>query len=98
MKYGKRDVTHKNVVLAARNVGASVLDLGDVAGGVPDILVGYRGRMFLVEIKTGNAKPRANQVAWHEAWRGGSVLVWRSADDVVSFIAQFNEQETAADR
>jgi hypothetical protein len=76
----RRDRNHAEIVAALRGAGCSVQDLAAVGGGVPDILVGRKGRNFLLEIKDGSLPPsdrRLNdsQVAWHRAWRGQTEVV-----------------------
>jgi len=41
-----------------------------VGFGCPDILVGFRGRNYLFEIKIPGAKRTPSQVKWHNEWRG----------------------------
>jgi hypothetical protein len=46
--------------------------LGD---GAPDLLVGWRGRNFLFEVKDRMKKPsernlNEDEVRWHQLWRG----------------------------
>jgi hypothetical protein len=80
----KRDTVERGLVEFARAMGASWLGIDARRAGEPDGLVGYRGRNVLVEIKSGRAKPRAEQEAWHLAWRGARVEVWRTREDVAA--------------
>src|SRR5574341_1685509 len=71
----KVDGNHVAVVDALRAIGCSVQSLAAIGNGCPDILVGYRGRNLLLEIKDGSLSPsrRAltpDQCRWHEHWRG----------------------------
>ena len=75
MRAAKVDANQSAIIAALRNIGCSVQPLHTVGGGVPDLLVGHRGRNYLIEIKDGAKSPSArrltpDQVAWHEAWRG----------------------------
>lgn len=80
-KYAARvDDNQPEIMEALRKVGASVQPLSTVGFGVPDILVGYQGRNFLLEIKDGRKVPSAQkltpmQIRWHEEWRGNSAVV-----------------------
>lgn len=90
MRYkARKDTVHAEIVTALRAVGASVQDLSAVGGGVPDILVGYRGINYLMEIKTPKhgtkAGTKARQQEWHESWRG-SVYYVRSIDEAYRII------------
>ena len=49
--------------------------------GRPDLLVGFRGRTYLLEVKSAGRKLRASQVDWHRRWRGAPVVtVWTATD------------------
>lgn len=69
------DANQKLIVEALRKCGATVQSLAMVGKGVPDLLVGYRGKNYLMEIKDG-AKPPSRQrltqdeIDWHANWRG----------------------------
>ena len=88
----RRDQNHKDVVDALRGLGASVVDLAAVGGGVPDVLVGYRGRTWLAEVKnpahrrkSGSTNPTtgAKQAAFRDAWRGAPVLIVETVDEAL---------------
>ncbi len=78
---GKRDRNHAEVRQALRDVGCSVLDLGNVGEGVPDLLVATpRGRTLLVEIKDGEKPPSAQRLTkkqrkFFASWRGELAVV-----------------------
>ena len=81
----KRDGNHGEIVDALRKAGATVLDLAAVGGGAPDLLVGYRGMNYLIEIKDpsqpkASIKLRENQVGFHEDWKGLKPAVAMTAD------------------
>jgi hypothetical protein len=52
MRARRTDSNHNDMLRLAREVGAEVLDLHALPGAL-DALVGYRGRLYLVEIKDG---------------------------------------------
>ena len=88
----KIDDNQNEIVKALRQSGASVQTLAAVGQGVPDILVGYRGRNLCVEIKDGGKCPSkrkltADQVKWHSEWKG-QVCVVESVDEAVALIKQ----------
>ena len=67
-----------------RDCGCSVLDLAQIGGGVPDLLVGYRGLNYLIELKSidekgkmsdGAQRSAVRQLAWATMWRGTPVKV-----------------------
>jgi hypothetical protein len=87
----KIDANQQAVVDALRQVGATVHSLAAVGGGCPDLLVGFRGRTFLMEVKDGNKPPSERrltpfQVLWHEQWTGGSLTVVNSPEDALKVI------------
>ena len=76
----KVDQNQDQVVSALRAAGATVQSLASVGKGVPDLLVGYKGKTLLMEVKDGNKPLSAqrlteDQLTWHGAWKGGSLAV-----------------------
>jgi hypothetical protein len=74
------DRNQPEIVAALRAAGATVEHLHAVGGGCPDLLVGYRGANYLLEVKDGKKaaserKLNPDQVVWHAAWRGQKVVV-----------------------
>lgn len=87
----KVDVNQAEIVAALRAVGASVELLHRVGGGCPDLLVGFRGVNYVLEVKrvVGVRKKRrtklnAAQVLWHATWRGQKAVVATAADALVA--------------
>lgn len=70
----KRDLNEQDIIKTLRGVGATVQPLSDK--GVPDLLVGFRGVNYLLEVKmpTGG-KLTSHQVDWHANWNGAAVVV-----------------------
>lgn len=61
-------------------MGASVQPLHTVGQGCPDLLVGYGGTNYLLEVKDGNKPPSQRKLtpdehAWHDEWRGHVTVV-----------------------
>jgi hypothetical protein len=86
----KVDRNQAEIVEFLRKSGASVQLLHAVGQGCPDLLIGYHGMNYLLEIKDGDKPPSsrkltADQVKWHDAWRG-SVTVIKSIDDAALFL------------
>ena len=74
------DANQSDIVAALRNAGASVQPLHTVGDGCPDLLVGLKGRNFLLEVKDGSKPPSAQRLTtdqreWHLKWAGQSVVV-----------------------
>lgn len=69
------DANQAEIIDALLAQGASVQVLAAVGGGCPDLLVGYCGQDFLLEVKDGAKEPRKrrlrpNQAEWHSTWKG----------------------------
>ncbi len=68
----RTDANQTDIVDALRQVGAHVTILSAVGDGCPDLLVGYRGKLYVLEVKDGTKPPSAreltaDQVQWHAA-------------------------------
>lgn len=87
----KVDANQAEIVAALRAVGATVQPLHAVGQGCPDLLVGYRGQNYLLEVKDGSKPPSArkltpDQVSWHDTWRGRAAVV-ASVDEAFAAVA-----------
>ena len=71
----RADPNQPEIVKAFRDCGCSVEVISDLGRGVPDLLVGIRGRTFLVEVKVGREPLTPTQSAWREKWRGNYAVV-----------------------
>lgn len=90
MKYAKIDDNQKSIVNALRDVGASVQSLAAIGKGCPDLLVGYQGINYLMEIKDGSKVPSAQKLTidqehWHSVWKG-VVHVVKSEDEALKIL------------
>jgi hypothetical protein len=84
----KVDANQAEIVAEFRRLGAVVQPLHSVGQGVPDLLIGYGGRNYLVEVKDGDkAKLTPDQVVWHDAWTG-QVNIVRFVFDVGTFMKE----------
>ncbi len=87
----KVDANQEQVVSVLRGYGASVQSLAAVGKGVPDLLVGYRGTNFLLEVKDGKKPPSQTQLTpdqqeWHLQWNGDKPVIVYSPTDAVKAI------------
>lgn len=76
----KVDANQAAIVCELRAVGASVQPMHTVGHGVPDLLVGFRGQNWLIEVKDGSKPPSDRKLTpaqheWHALWRGQVVAV-----------------------
>jgi hypothetical protein len=84
------DANQKEVVTALRKIGASVLVLSMVGKGCPDLLVGFRGKNFLMEVKDGS-KPLSQRAltddedAFLASWKGVAYIVY-SAEQAIKLL------------
>lgn len=88
-----RDAGEAEIIRALEGVGAMVEQLEMPAG--PDLLVGFRGQNWLLEVK-GPIGPKggtskhgqqlgADQLKWHQTWKG-QVTVVRSPSEALEAI------------
>ena len=76
MGYKKRtDGNQQRIVEILRRVGASVFVASSIGHDFPDLIVGYRGMNYLIEVKdpaqpASKRKLRPGQQAFAESWRG----------------------------
>lgn len=75
MRAANTDTSQKPIVDALRQIGASVQVTSGVGKGFPDLVVGWRGKTFLLECKTGADKLNQMQQDWHAAWAGHVAVV-----------------------
>lgn len=82
------DANQAEIVQALRAIGATVQDLHEVGKGCPDILVGYRDRNYLLEIKNPETKGTITEREWkwHNSWHGQVAVVW-SAEEAIAVIS-----------
>lgn len=86
----KVDRNQPEIVGALRAIGATVQPLHSVGKGCPDLLVGFRGRNTLIEVKDGLAKPSDrcltdDQIEWHGGWKG-SVAVATNIEEALAVV------------
>ena len=88
MRYAARkDANQELIVQALRAAGATVHILD--AKNLPDLLVGYRGKTLLIEIKDGAKKPserrlRPGQQRFFDEWRGGPAVKVENLEEALT--------------
>lgn len=84
----KRDVSEPEIVAALEQCGFSVERMDKPV----DLLVGFRGRTWVVECKSGHKgygkALNGNQQKFKDRWRGSPVVVLRSAQDAIDWAVQ----------
>ncbi|MCG3770463.1 MAG: hypothetical protein JW384_01613 [Nitrosomonadaceae bacterium] len=95
MRAAKIDANQTEIVTALRKIGATVQILSAVGQGCPDLLIGYKGKNYLVEVKDGSKPPSQrkltpDQVVWHRDWKG-QVDVLSSVGEAMFFISTIKD-------
>ena len=70
MGYKKIDNNQIEIVKALRSIGATVQSIASIGKGCPDLLVGYRYKNYLMEIKDGSNKLTKHEELWQSKWMG----------------------------
>lgn len=79
------DQNQREIVKALRAIGCSVVSLHRVGQGCPDLLIGYRGQTYLIEVKIPGEWLNLMQREWFERWRG-QVAVVDSVTQAISVV------------
>ncbi len=87
MNYGRRDDNESDIVKALRQVGASVYRLQGT--GIPDLVVGWCKRTYLLEVKSATGKLTPKQVGFWQAWKGQPPVIVRDVGDALRAIGVF---------
>ena len=86
----KVDKNQKEIVQALRKAGASVLITSQLKNCF-DILVGFQGVNYIVEIKDGNLPPSqrklsAGETKFKDNWKGGKYYIIESVEQAIQMI------------
>jgi hypothetical protein len=84
MRGKKKDHNQGEIVELLEGMGALVLDLSDVGGGCPDLLVNWRRRNFFIEVKnpkTTYGRKGLNPLQLRMQQSGWHVFIARSRDE-----------------
>jgi Holliday junction resolvase len=86
----KVDANQKEIVRHLRMLGCSVAVTSDVAHGFPDLVVGWNGKTFLIELKDGKKvpskqKPTPEEIIFESRWKG-QYAVCNSLDEIIKII------------
>jgi hypothetical protein len=69
------DNNQQEIIDALRAVGATVQPLNAVKCGCPDLLVGYRGKNYLMEVKTERGILTNFEIEWIDTWKADVWIV-----------------------
>lgn len=87
------DDNQSQIVEALRAIGATVRVVTQ-GGGLPDLMVGFRGQTVLMEVKDGKKPPSARTLTpaeqkFFDEWRGGLLIVVNSVDEAIAALKRF---------
>lgn len=91
----KVDANQGAVVAALRAIGCFVQSLAMVGQGCPDLLVAYRGRWFVMEVKDGARPPSERRLTqdeqqWHQrAFTCAQVHVVETVEQALAVVTQY---------
>lgn len=80
----RRDSNELAIKAALEQLGATVVQLSQK--GLPDLLIGFRGETYLLEVKTKTGKLTPAQIAFREAWQGKPIVVIRSLEEALEVL------------
>lgn len=90
------DDNQGEIVAALRKAGCLVQSLAAIGSGCPDLIVGYRAALILMELKDGSKPPSArtltpDQVKWHATAKEHDIHVHviESVEAALAVIEQF---------
>jgi Holliday junction resolvase len=87
MRAKRVDCNQKDIVHALRTFGATVVDLSGVGKGCPDLLIGFKGKTYLIEVKKDSkAKFTPQQLQFNELWIGGIIARIESIDEAIALL------------
>ena len=86
------DANQPDIVQALRQIGATVQPIHVIGKGCPDLLVGFRSRNYVLEVKDGAKVPSArkltpDELRWHDDWRG-EVFIVKNIYEAIEVITQ----------
>jgi len=81
----KRDGNQKEIERVLRQLNIPYKDTSKVGGGFSDMVVGYKGINYLLELKVGKNKLQQNQIDFHDIWKG-KIDVVRNIDEVLELL------------
>lgn len=91
MRAKKVDVNQSTLVKQLRSIpGLTVTHTHTLGQGMADIIVGYQGRNYLLEIKDPNKPPSARKLTpdeerFHREWKG-QIAVVETLEDVLTLL------------
>ena len=97
MRARRTDRNQPEIVAALRAIGCTVSDTSGAGEGFPDIVAGYRGINYLIEIKDGGKPPSKRvltpaQKDFHRDWRG-QVAIVKNPEEAIKIVTTEDSNE-----
>lgn len=94
----RTDANQAQIMRALRAIGCKVKDTSRLGDGFPDLVVGYRGRLTLMEVKDGSKPPSErkltpDQEKFHAEWAGLPVYVVENEDAAITAASDSGPKE-----
>lgn len=95
---GNKDRNHNALVKVFEDLGCSVIETYTMGGGFPDLVLGFVGLTFLVEIKNpetsyGRRGLTESQRKMADSWRGGPVTVISTETEAIEFVQRMRAKQ-----
>ena len=81
----RTDSNQASIVAALRDFGASVTCTHKVGQGYPDLSVGWRDKVYLMEVKMPGEPLNEREHKWHQEWKGDHYIV-HTIDEAVNIL------------
>ena len=79
------DSIQRQITESLRKLGITVLVLSNVGHGCPDLLLGYAGKNYLIELKTGKNNLTPFEKRFFDEWRGQADIA-HNLDEVLQLL------------
>lgn len=89
MRYANRIDANQNAIVDALRAAGATVRIISQGNGIPDLLVGFQQRTYLMEVKDGEKPPSARKLTVEEAkffedWRGGTLLIVNNVEEALA--------------
>lgn len=86
----RKDTNQSEIENALKKIGATYMDTSSVGRGFPDLVVGFRGRNYLIEVKDGEKCPSQRrltkaQLKFHSYWQS-DIFVIKDISELLSVL------------
>jgi len=75
---GRVDKAQNEIVIALRGVGAKVAITSNLGNGFPDLLVKFRGTLYLLEVKSKGGRLTEQEREFYDDWQEVTTVVYNS--------------------